>query len=132
MSSSGLLSHRITDVGADNYSHHPEVLERGIAELHLDGSHPSIHRSLDHPPLPQNPPINDEDVLMGSDLRSGLFGSIPEYPHSSDFQRVIITESTDPVDRDTIEACRELKVSHRVTASQDYDNTYHKFMFRNA
>lgn len=47
--------------------------------------------------------INDIDV------RKELFDSIREYPHSTDFQRVIITETNDPIERDTIEASYNLK-----------------------
>jgi hypothetical protein len=46
------------------------------------------------------------------DPRAGLFEDIPEYPHSSEFQRVIITETAeDSVNMDTIEACKALHVS---------------------
>jgi hypothetical protein len=53
--------------------------------------------------------IDDEEKIFEDDVRKELFDSIPEYPHSEDFQRVIITESSDPIDHDTILACRTLK-----------------------
>lgn len=53
--------------------------------------------------------IDNEEKIIENDVRKELFEAIPEYPHSEDFQRVIITESTDPIDHDTILACRTLK-----------------------
>jgi hypothetical protein len=47
-----------------------------------------------------------------NDVRIDLFESIPDpYPHSEDFQRVIITGTKDPVDHDTSHACTSLKVT---------------------
>ena len=69
------------------------VYDSDPIETHIHG--PEVYSSI------------DDDVL--NDPRSGLFGSIPEYPHSSDFQRVVITESGKS-DDDTIYACSELSV----------------------
>ena len=49
---------------------------------------------------------NDPD----NDLRKALFESIPEpYPHTTNFQRVVISEAGDPIDQDTKDACAKLK-----------------------
>lgn len=44
------------------------------------------------------------------DLRGQLFEGIPDpYPHSTKFQRVIISESGEDVDGDTVKACKVLE-----------------------
>ena len=51
-----------------------------------------------------------EDADEAEDVRRRLFQSIPE-PYIDDilsYQRVIVTETTEPPDNDTIEACRRL------------------------
>ena len=37
-----------------------------------------------------------------------LFNSYQPYPHSKDFQRVIVTETNEPYDLDTIQACQDI------------------------
>lgn len=49
--------------------------------------------------------LDDEE----NDVRKLLFDSIPEYPHPTDFQRVVITTTNEPLDFDTIEACKDLR-----------------------
>jgi hypothetical protein len=49
-------------------------------------------------------------TLPRGDLRKHLFEAIPApYPHPTNFQRVIITESGETPDRDTIVACQSLQ-----------------------
>ena len=44
------------------------------------------------------------------DLRKALFESIPEpYPHTLNYQRVVISDAGDPADYDTKDACAKLK-----------------------
>jgi hypothetical protein len=63
-----------------------------------------------------NVPVDSSDV----DVRSQLFGQIPEpYLHVTTFQRVLITESGDPVDKDTTDACGKLEVT-KCTITYDY------------
>eukprot|EP01035_Chromulina_nebulosa_P019479 gene19479-25361_t len=55
---------------------------------------------------------NDVDYDDNSqiDVRKQLFEAIPEpYPHPIDFQRVIITETVDLIDQDSISSCKSLK-----------------------
>jgi len=50
-----------------------------------------------------------DDMQAANDLREELFGAIPEpYYQSTDFQRVHITETTEPPEQDTIDACAML------------------------
>lgn len=45
-----------------------------------------------------------------NDLRKALFEAIPEpYPHTLNYQRVIISDAGDPLDPDTRDACKKLK-----------------------
>jgi len=45
------------------------------------------------------------------DLRKALFEAIPEpYPHTLNYQRVVISDAGDPVDYDTKDACSKLKM----------------------
>ena len=54
-----------------------------------------------------NAAMNSE---QGEDYRKHLFEAIPEpYPHPTSYQRVIITDDEDEVDRDTQTACTTLK-----------------------
>ena len=54
---------------------------------------------------------DDEDPDMpDNDLRKALFEAIPEpYPHTLNYQKVVITEAGDPIDQDTKDACLKLK-----------------------
>ena len=51
----------------------------------------------------------DSDVPESEDIREQLFEGIPDpYPHSTKFQRVIISESGEDIDNDTIKSCESL------------------------
>lgn len=55
-------------------------------------------------------PAKDSDLKGLDEVTKHLFEAIPEpYPHPVEYQRVIITETGDAVDRDTIFACKALK-----------------------
>jgi hypothetical protein len=55
-------------------------------------------------------PENDFETKDLDEVTKHLFKAMPEpYPHPVDYQRVIITETGDSVDRDTINACKSIK-----------------------
>jgi hypothetical protein len=62
--------------------------------------------------LSELPPDEGSDLrlpLSPDDMRGLMFEGIPDpYPHSTKFQRVIISESGEEVDSDTVKACKVL------------------------
>lgn len=59
--------------------------------------------------------VEDTNLMLQQldekDIRNDLFKNIPEpYPHSTNFQRVIITDTTEKPDRDTVEVAKKLKM----------------------
>lgn len=69
-----------------------------IAELSVDGDDDDDSED------------GEEDGEAGTDLRKALFEAIPEpYPHTLNYQRVIISDAGDPLDPDTRDACKKLK-----------------------
>jgi hypothetical protein len=55
-------------------------------------------------------PDNDFEAKDLDEVTKHLFQAMPEpYPHPVDYQRVIITETGDSVDRDTVNACKSIK-----------------------
>jgi hypothetical protein len=52
----------------------------------------------------------EEPDMPDNDLRKALFEAIPEpYPHTLNYQRVIISDAGDPLDFDTKDSCARLK-----------------------
>jgi hypothetical protein len=57
-----------------------------------------------------NSKMSVDNDLPVPDVREALFESIPEpYPHTINFQKVIITDADDAVDQDTIFVCKSIK-----------------------
>lgn len=55
-------------------------------------------------------PVKDTDAKGLDEVTKHLFEAIPEpYPHPIEYQKVIITETGDAADRDTISACKAIK-----------------------
>lgn len=51
-----------------------------------------------------------ENDLKNNEYVKNLFGKpLEAYPHSTDYQKVIITETGDTIDKDTISACKSIK-----------------------
>jgi hypothetical protein len=88
--------------------------ERSNSNLQMfEGRTPRVERSIKE--LSDDFEEGDEDGdgdgdNADTDLRKALFEAIPEpYPHTLNYQRVIISEAGDPVDLDTKDACKKLK-----------------------
>lgn len=52
---------------------------------------------------------HESDLKDDSDLQNLFSAPLEAYPHSTDYQRVIITETGESIDRDTISACKSIK-----------------------
>jgi hypothetical protein len=126
--------HALYSVDTDNNNNVNSGLQAPHGEYFVgESSMPSVASSLAStivpppPPSPGRPPSmvfpsavplvhsqsqsQSHSAVADNDLRNGLFGAIPEpYYHSKEFSRVVVTDTAEPVDYDTKEACKTIKV----------------------
>jgi hypothetical protein len=103
-----------TYVNASN--HFVPLLSTDRDSAHYNSVHPpslqpplSSHSSVSSA-TPGHPSLSSLNKLDENDVRKELFEAIPEpYYFSTEFSRVKITDTNDPIDSDTKDACRSLK-----------------------